>query len=189
MSKPRQQSKKCKRIKQSTERDSVLNNKKSTSERSEKPCKMLDNLAPNKTSENKTLISINFYIVGLGGLFMFFVGMITNTLNLILLTRKSMKSTTNKYLTALAICDMLVLIFSTLITSNSFINDYDMATIDSNGMSTVGDLLHVSTGRSQLIFFRGKIWNQVVGSNNSKSPVDFSAVKTCVIKLYFDLIF
>lgn len=112
-----------------------------------KAAKMLD-LALNKTSENKTLISINFYIVGLGGLLMFFIGMITNTLNLILLTRKSMKSTTNKYLTALAICDMLVLIFSTLITSNSFINDYDMATIDSNGVSTVGDLLHVSTGRS-----------------------------------------
>ena len=32
-----------------------------------------------------------------------------------------MKTTTNKYLSALAICDIFVLIFSVLITSNSFI--------------------------------------------------------------------
>lgn len=96
----------------------------------------------------KTLVTINFYIVGVGGLIMFFVGTITNILNLVILTRKSLKTTTNKYLAALAICDIFVLIFSTLITSNSFINDYEtiqpksnndisMSSIDGDGSESI----------------------------------------------------
>ncbi len=83
----------------------------------------------------KTLVSINFYIVGIGGFIMFFLGIITNALNLVILTRKSMKTTTNKYLASLAICDIFVLVFSTIITSNSLINDYEL--IEAKAMERV----------------------------------------------------
>jgi hypothetical protein len=83
----------------------------------------------------KTLVSINYYIVGIGGFVMFLLGMITNTLNLVLLTRKSMKSTTNRYLASLAVCDICVLVFSTIITSNSLINDYGL--IEAKAMERV----------------------------------------------------
>ena len=67
------------------------------------------------------LIQLNYYIIGIGGILMFFIGIITNIFNLIVFSRRPMKTTTNKYLSALAICDIFVLIFSVLITSNSFI--------------------------------------------------------------------
>ena len=91
------------------------------------------------------LIQLNYYIIGLGGLLMFCIGIITNILNLIVFSRRSMKSTTNKYLTALAICDIFVLIFSQLITSNSFINDYNDTT------DTIEDLYASSYFLSQQI--------------------------------------
>lgn len=71
------------------------------------------------------LIQLNYYIIGLGGFLMFCIGIITNIINLIVFSRRAMKTTTNKYLTALAICDIFVLIFSQLITSNSFISNYN----------------------------------------------------------------
>ena len=61
-------------------------------------------------------------------LFMLVVGVVTNTLNLVILSRKSMNSTTNKYLYGLAICDICVLIFSALSLSNSFVHDYSKST-------------------------------------------------------------
>ncbi|CAF0878938.1 unnamed protein product [Brachionus calyciflorus] len=64
-----------------------------------------------------------FYIISILGLVMVFVGLVTNTLNLLVLTRKTMKSTTNKYLSALAICDLFVLIFSQLSVSNNILYD------------------------------------------------------------------
>jgi hypothetical protein len=60
--------------------------------------------------------------------FIFSLGIVTNTLNLVVLSRKSMKSTTNRYLFALAICDIFVLIFSALSLSNSFAYDFSMST-------------------------------------------------------------
>ena len=70
------------------------------------------------------LITANYYIIGIGGFFIFIIGILTNILNLIILNRKSMKSTTNRYLTALAISDLFVLILSKLTLSNSYIKDY-----------------------------------------------------------------
>jgi len=46
-----------------------------------------------------------------------------------------MKTTTNKYLASLAICDIFVLVFSTIITSNSLINDYEL--IEAKAMERV----------------------------------------------------
>jgi len=40
------------------------------------------------------------------------VGCVGNTINITVLTRPSMRSSTNCYLTALAVCDMLYLIFA-----------------------------------------------------------------------------
>jgi hypothetical protein len=88
---------------------------------------LINNLAINNRHESSTYgryPKLNYYVVGLGGLIMFLIGIVTNTLNLLILTRKSMKSTTNKYLSALALCDIFVLVFSQLTTSNSYINDY-----------------------------------------------------------------
>ena len=76
-------------------------------------------------------------IISIGNIMMFFTGIITNILNLIILNRKSMKSTTNKYLTALALCDLFVLFFSQLILSNSFINDYsDSFSVSASNMDS-----------------------------------------------------
>lgn len=60
-------------------------------------------------------------IIGILGITMVLIGITTNVLNLIVLSRKTMKSTTNKYLSALALCDLFVLIFSQLSVSNYFI--------------------------------------------------------------------
>lgn len=84
-----------------------------------------DNDINNDLSIQRNLVRLNYYIVGLGGSFMFCIGILTNIINLIVFSRRAMKTTTNKYLTALAICDIFVLIFSQLITSNSFISNYN----------------------------------------------------------------
>lgn len=76
-------------------------------------------------SSSTYFLNLNYYILGVSAVLMFFVGIVTNILNLLILSRKSMKSTTNKYLSALAICDLFVLVFSQLSLSNSFINDYE----------------------------------------------------------------
>ena len=80
---------------------------------------LYDNGSPNHRTPANTN-SINFYLISMVGMFM--IGLITNTFNLILLTRKPMKSITNRYLCALALCDLFVLFFSLLSLSNSFIN-------------------------------------------------------------------
>jgi hypothetical protein len=71
--------------------------------------------------------TMTYYFVGTT--IMVVVGLVTNVLNLIVLSLKSMKSTTNKYLWALAICDVFVLVLSHLSVLNSFSSpDYsDMA--------------------------------------------------------------
>lgn len=73
------------------------------------------------SSSDSVLSGKSSLIIGILGLTMVSIGIATNVLNLIVLSRKSMKSTTNKYLSALAICDLFVLIFSQLSISNYFI--------------------------------------------------------------------
>lgn len=58
-----------------------------------------------------------FVIVAVG---MVVIGIVANILNLIVLSLKSMKSTTNKYLWALAVCDLIVLVLSLIALTNSF---------------------------------------------------------------------
>ena len=78
------------------------------------------------TELKKYFTKLNFYIVGIGG--MFLIGILTNFINLFILTRKRMKfKTTNRYLSALAICDLFVLFFSQITLSNSFFNNYSQS--------------------------------------------------------------
>lgn len=89
------------------------------------------NNSSNVNSENGLKLNqqlLYYYIFGIGGIIMVFVGIITNVFNLVVLSLKSMKSTTNKYLMALAVCDLFVLIFSQITLSNSFIHDYSDTT-------------------------------------------------------------
>ena len=88
---------------------------------SSKANSLSNNLYENANSNNHHRTSSNnFYLISMVGMFM--IGLITNTINLIILTRKPMKSITNRYLCALALCDLFVLVFSILSLSNSFIN-------------------------------------------------------------------
>ena len=55
---------------------------------------------------------LTYYLMGIGGLTICCLGMIGNILSVIVLTRRSMRSSTYTYLTSLAVCDMLVLTFT-----------------------------------------------------------------------------
>jgi hypothetical protein len=94
----------------------------------------------NNSKLNSSYLSIKM-VINFGNIIMFFIGIITNILNIIILNRKSMKSTTNKYLTALAFCDLFVLFFSLLILSNSFLNDYSdsfsVSSLHTDGISHI----------------------------------------------------
>jgi hypothetical protein len=80
----------------------------------------------NSNDFTQYLMKLNFYILAI--ISMFICGVLTNVLNLFILTRKRMKfKTTNRYLSALAICDLFVLFFSQLTLSNSFFNDFSQA--------------------------------------------------------------
>lgn len=57
---------------------------------------------------------INFYLTGVAGMTVCCLGIIGNILSFIVLTRKTMKSSTYTYLSGLAICDLLVL-FTTML--------------------------------------------------------------------------
>lgn len=62
--------------------------------------------------------NMSYYVMGATSITA--VGIVTNIFNLIVLSLKTMKSTTNKYLWALAVCDLFVLVLSLLTLSNSF---------------------------------------------------------------------
>ena len=55
---------------------------------------------------------ITYYLLGIGGLTVCCFGLIGNILSLIVLSHRTMKSSTYSYLSALAVCDFLVLIFT-----------------------------------------------------------------------------
>lgn len=57
---------------------------------------------------------INFYLTGVAGMTVCCLGIVGNILSFIVLTRKTMKSSTYTYLSGLAICDLLVL-FTTML--------------------------------------------------------------------------
>nr|AKQ63008.1 NPY-4 receptor 1 [Platynereis dumerilii] len=55
---------------------------------------------------------ITYYVMGIGGMTVCSLGIIGNILSLIVLTRRTMKSSTYSYLSALSVCDMLFLCFT-----------------------------------------------------------------------------
>ncbi|XP_059150466.1 FMRFamide receptor-like [Physella acuta] len=58
---------------------------------------------------------LNYYLMGIGGSIVCCLGTIANALSVAVLTRRAMRSSTYMYLSALAICDSLVLLFTLLI--------------------------------------------------------------------------
>ena len=58
---------------------------------------------------------ITYYLMGIGGLTMCCLGLVFNMISLIVLTHKSMRSSTYSYLSALSVCDSLVLLFTLIL--------------------------------------------------------------------------
>lgn len=58
---------------------------------------------------------ITYYLMGIGGMTVCCLGLIGNMLSLVVLTHRSMRSSTYSYLSALCICDSLGLIFTVVI--------------------------------------------------------------------------
>lgn len=55
------------------------------------------------------------------------VGIVGNTITMVIMTRRRMRSSTNWYLAALAIFDMLYLIFTFVLSLKHYPNAYDVA--------------------------------------------------------------
>lgn len=58
---------------------------------------------------------LNYYLMGIAGTTVCFVGIVCNILSVIVLTRRSMNSSTYSYLAALALCDTLALFLTVII--------------------------------------------------------------------------
>ncbi|KAK2151535.1 hypothetical protein LSH36_360g02013 [Paralvinella palmiformis] len=58
---------------------------------------------------------VTYYLMGLGGMTMCGLGLVFNMISLIVLTHKSMRSSTYSYLSALSVCDSMVLVFTILL--------------------------------------------------------------------------
>ena len=114
---------------------------------------------------------MNFYVNGLAGSCMVLVGLVCNTLNLIIFSQKSMRSsTTNTYLSAIAICDIFALVFSMMVSTNSFIHDINDFTFESqmpcNGCSWYAKLkLIMMKVRFNSIFFKTQNQNSIKKRN------------------------
>lgn len=60
---------------------------------------------------------LNYYLMGIGGTSVCSIGIVCNILSVIVLTRRVMNSSTYSYLTALAVCDTLALLFTLILYS------------------------------------------------------------------------
>lgn len=60
---------------------------------------------------------LTYYLMGIGAMLVCCLGIIGNILSAVILSKKTMRSSTYSYLFALAICDMLVLFFTMLLLS------------------------------------------------------------------------
>jgi hypothetical protein len=58
---------------------------------------------------------VTYYLMGIGGTSMCCLGLVFNMISLIVLTHKSMRSSTYSYLSALSVCDSLVLLFTLML--------------------------------------------------------------------------
>ncbi|KAK3602760.1 hypothetical protein CHS0354_027756 [Potamilus streckersoni] len=63
-----------------------------------------------KPSANEAEILVEYYLNGVLGITVIFLGLFGNLLTIVVLTRRTMKSSTNCFLTALALWDMMVLL-------------------------------------------------------------------------------
>lgn len=64
---------------------------------------------------------ITYYLMGIGGVVVSCFGLVGNVLSLLVLTRRTMRLSTNSYLAALSVCDSLVLIATLVLLSNDVV--------------------------------------------------------------------
>ena len=121
------------------------------------------------------LLKLDFYILAF--MIIFIIGILTNILNLFILTRKRMKfKTTNRYLSALAICDLFVLFFSQLSLSNRLFNDYTQAGesfVNTHTQASYSEISSLETGLYQL--------NQ----ENDLETLKESTTSSKIVRLYY----
>ncbi|KAK2184988.1 hypothetical protein NP493_248g01024 [Ridgeia piscesae] len=71
-----------------------------------------NNLSGSDRSSQHTRNLITYYLMGIGAMTVCVLGLLGNILSLIILTQKTMRSSTYSYLSSIAVCDSLVLIFT-----------------------------------------------------------------------------
>ena len=80
--------------------------------RAEEICKVIIAKIVEKDHNTYVRELITYYLMGIGGMTVCCLGLIGNILSLVVLSQKSMRSSTYSYLAALAVCDLLVLVFT-----------------------------------------------------------------------------
>ena len=78
---------------------------------------------------------VSYYMMGIGGTTLCCLGLVGNTLSMVVLCHREMRSSTYSYLSALSVCDSLVLLFTLIL----LVNDLEMPRLDqhwpwSNGL-------------------------------------------------------
>lgn len=71
-----------------------------------------------------------YYLMGIGGVSVCCLGLVANGLSVAVLTRRSMRSSTYTYLSALAVCDTLVLVFTALLILKDTKSDSSSKSLD-----------------------------------------------------------
>ena len=71
-----------------------------------------NNLSRSDQSNQHTRNLITYYLMGIGSMTVCVLGLLGNIFSLIVLTQKTMRSSTYSYLSSIAVCDSLVLIFT-----------------------------------------------------------------------------
>ncbi|KAH9494674.1 hypothetical protein Btru_020178 [Bulinus truncatus] len=96
--------------------------------------------------------AITYYLMGIGGTIVCCLGTIANALSVAVLTRRTMRSSTYMYLSALAVCDSLVLFFTLLILLK------DTRNVDSQNMDPFHAILFPYIHPTAIVFQVTSIW-------------------------------
>ncbi|KAL8592651.1 hypothetical protein ACOMHN_026581 [Nucella lapillus] len=94
-----------------------------------------------------------YYLMGIGGLVVCSLGVVANGFSVAVLTRRSFRSSTYTYLTALAVCDSLVLVFTVLLVMKD-VKSHDATGTLEHSYSLYFPLVHPTA----IIFQVTSIW-------------------------------
>ncbi|KAK0064247.1 FMRFamide receptor [Biomphalaria pfeifferi] len=96
--------------------------------------------------------ALTYYLMGIGGTIVCCLGTVANALSVAVLTRRTMRSSTYMYLSALAVCDSLVLFFTLLILLK------DTRNTDSQNMDAFHAILFPYVHPTAIVFQVTSIW-------------------------------